>query len=235
MARGVTLGELTDRLRIEAYLDPNPSLSVNVLELMKQSIRTEQERLYDEFDWPFLKITSDKAMEAGSRYYDVPTDMNLERIQKVDVLYGGRWLPVQRGISLDDYNITNSDDDVRTDPIRKWDVRDTGDGEQIEVWPMPASDGSTLRFTGIRKLNALVANADIADLDDQMIVLFVAAEMLAEKNQKAASLKLQRAKDRKATLQGRVAKTRTNTLNMNGRGPDEQRQPRVMVAVVRQS
>lgn len=235
MGRGVSLGELVTQLRIEANLDANPALSINIIDTMKRALRSEQERLYDEFDWPFLKITSDKLMEAGSRYYDIPTDMNLERIQKVDVLYGARWLPVQRGISLDDYNTINSDIDTRMDPVRKWDVRDTGVGVQVEVWPVPASNGAALRFTGIKKLPALIANNDVAVLDDQMIILFVAAEMLVERNQKAASLKLARAKDRKNTLQGRVAKTRTNTLNMNGQGLDPPPQQRILVAVVRSS
>jgi hypothetical protein len=39
----------------------------------EQTLRDTQERLYDEFDWPFLKVQRDKVLAAGQRYYDVPT------------------------------------------------------------------------------------------------------------------------------------------------------------------
>jgi len=235
LARGVTLGELVSQARIAAGRDPNPALSINVNEQLKQAIRQEQERLYDEFDWPFLKITSDKTLEAGSRYYDVPADMNLERISKVDVRYGGRWVPVQRGISLNEYNVVDSDADARMDPVQRWDVRDTGTGEQIEVWPVPASEGIVLRFSGIRKLGPLIANSDIADLDDQMLVGFVAAELLATAKDAAASTKLAKAKSRKDMLQGRVVKTRNNRLSLLGPRDDCERgrRPPLVAYVVR--
>jgi hypothetical protein len=85
--------------------------------------------------------------------------MNLERIIAVDVLVGGVWQPVERGITLDHYSACNSDAGARRDPVERWDVVDTGDGEQIEVWPIPATNGGTLRFSGIRKLKPLVATA----------------------------------------------------------------------------
>lgn len=236
MARGSTLGELITQLRIRAKLDPNPATSTNLIPQMQQNLRDEQERLYDEFDWPFLKITRDKTLENGQRYYDVPVDMNLERIQSVDIKWGGRWLPVQRGISVDHYNQHDSDADIRLDPVQRWDVKDTGDGAQIEVWPIPATDGLALRFTGIRKLRPLIENSDVADLDDQVIVGFVAAPMLAGKADPAAQIALQKARARLETLQGRVTKTRRNTFVLSGTGGDdaEQRRDRApLVAYVR--
>ena len=121
------------------------------------------------------------------------------------------------------------------DPVQRWDVKDTGTGAQIEVWPIPASNGGSLRFTGIRNLAPLIQNSDTMDLDDQMVVNFVAAEMMASRNDKAASSKLAKAKARRETLQGRVMKSRRNTLNLAGRPMDgsscERRPP--LVAYVR--
>lgn len=236
MARGTTLGELVTQLRLKAKLDANPALSRNLEPRMQQDLRMEQERLYDAFDWPFLKITADKIMAAGQRYYDVPTTMNLERIISVDVKWGGRWIPVQRGISVDEYNQYDSDLDIRLDPVMKWDVKDTGAGGQIEAWPVPLTDGLPLRFTGIRKLKPLVATADIADLDDQMIVAFVAAQMLATKNDADAQLLLQSARARQETLQGRVTKTRRNAFGLGTGGVGDGCAPRdrtPLVAYVR--
>lgn len=232
MARGTTLGELVTKLRVAARYDSNPALSLNMVPLFEQTLKDTQERLYDEFDWPFLKVRRDKIMAAGQRYYDIPVDLNLERIIAVDIRHGGRWLPVERGITLEHYNATDSDADVREDPVARWEVQDTGDGEQIEVWPMPASDGAQLRFTGIRKLKPLVSQADIADLDDQLIVLYSAGELLGGAKNPAAQLKFSQGKNRLETLQGRVTKRRSNGFVLGGAAapPDDERTPLVAYA-----
>lgn len=223
MARGVTLGELVTKLRIAARYDPSPALSKNMGPLFEQTLQAVQERLYDEFDWPFLKVQRDKALGAGQRYCDVPEDMNLERILTVDVLVGDVWEPVERGISLDDYSLCNSDRGARRDPIEKWDVVDTGDGEQVEVWPLPASNNVTLRFSGIRKLKPLVDQEHKADLDDQLIVLFAAGEIMAGKGDADAQMKLQQGKNRLATLQGRVTHRRRGFVLGGSPCPEDHR------------
>lgn len=216
MARGTSLGALVTKLRVAARYDPNPALSLNMMPLFIQTLQDQQERLYDEFDWPFLQIHPDKVMAAGQRYYDVPTQLNLERIQRVDIHYGGKWFPVERGISLDDYNSMDSDGAARADPVTKWDVIDTGTGSQVEVWPVPATNGGLLRFTGIRKLKPLVANSDVADLDDQVIVLYAAGELLGGAKNPAAQLKFEQGKHRLSTLHGRVTHNRTGSFVLGG-------------------
>lgn len=232
MARGTTLGELVTKLRIAARYDSNPALSLNMVPLFEQTLNDTQERLYDEFDWPFLRISRDKIMAAGQRYYDIPVDLNLERIIAVDIHYGGKWVPVERGITLDHYNASDSDADARQDPVVRWEVSDTGAGEQIEVWPTPASNGAQLRFTGIRKLKPLVAQADLADLDDQLIVLYAAGELLGGAKNPAAQLKFSQGKNRLETLQGRVTKRRSNGFVLGGGDahPDTERTPLVAYA-----
>lgn len=221
MARGVTLGELINKLRIAARYDPNPALSKQFEPLFRQTLADVQERLYDQFDWPFLKVRRDKTLAPGERYYDVPDDMNLERVNSVDVLVGGLWQPVERGITLDNYSASNSDLGGRRDPVERWDVVDTGDGEQIEAWPMPASAGGTLRFSGIRKLKPLVDDDDRADLDDQLIICFSAAEILAGRNDNEAQLKLNQGSARLKLLQGRVTKTRRGGFVLGGSPCDD--------------
>lgn len=228
MARGTTLGELVSQLRSEAKLDPNPALSTNMSETMKQQLRSTQERLYDEFDWPHLKVTRDKTVDAGQRYYDVPADMNLERIIVVDFRWGSVWRPLERGIGLEHYNQYDSDADLRVDPAMRWDVKDTGSAAQIEIWPIPLTDydatskDGSVRFTGIRQLNPLVSNADVCDLDDQLIVKYVAASMLAARKDPESQVKLAEARARKKTLQGRITKTRRNSFSLGGNGNSEE-------------
>lgn len=232
MARGTTLQKLVADLRIEARYDPDPALSRNMKALLERTLITTQEFLYDEFDWPFLQVYRDINLEAGSRYYDFPADMNLERVQQVDVYYSGDWRPVDRHIDLQHYNAHDSDHNERTDPVLKWDIADLGQGPQLEVWPLPASP-SILRITGIRNLGPMVNDEDRADLDDMMIVLYAAGEMLASSDKDLSAVKLQKAKARRDTMQGRTTKTRTNRFSLGGTPPQCNTEERVRVAYVR--
>jgi hypothetical protein len=235
MARGSTLGQVIDDLRIEAGMDPNPALSLNMVPQMKRALKREQERLYDEFDWPFLRVRRDIPLQAGERYYDIPDDMNLERIEDVAHRWGDRWASLDRGITIEQYNIYDSDADIRAEPAIKWDVHDTGDGAQLEIWPVPVTTGIQLRVTGIRKLTPLLKDADRLDLDDQMITLYVASEMLAKTNAKDAAIKQGKAIERFRTLTGRVIQTRKSTFNFNGPGrvDDRKHSGTPLVAYVR--
>lgn len=221
MARGATLGELLTKLRIAARYDPNPALSKQFEPLFRQTLSDVQERLYDQFDWPFLKVQADKALVAGERYYDVPANMNLERINAVDVVVGGIWQPVERGISLDNYSGCDSDAGARRDPVERWDIIDAGDGEQVEVWPIPATNGGKLRFSGLRKLKPLVDDSDRAELDAQLIVCFSAAELLVGRNDNEAQLKLSQGGSRLKLLQGRVTKNRRGGFVLGGKRCDD--------------
>jgi hypothetical protein len=221
MARGITLGLLVDKLRIAARYDPNPALSVNMGPLFRQTLQDTQERLWEQFDWPFLKVQRDIVLGAGQQFYDFPDDIDLERVVGVDVLNGGLWEPVERGITLDEYNACNSDLDARRDPVERWDVRDTGDGEQIELWPLPTSNGGKVRVTGIRKLRPLVEDSDRADIDDQLIVAFAAAELLWGRNDNEAQLKMNQGNSRLKLLQGRTTKKRNNGFVLGGGSRDD--------------
>lgn len=230
--RGATLQQLVADLRVEAKFDPDPALSRNILPLMVRTLVRTQEFLYDEYDWPFMQVHRDILLEAGSRYYDFPSDLNLERVQQVDVLYSEQWQSVERRIELCNYNAHDSAADERQDPVQLWDVVDIGDGPQIEVWPLPATP-TTLRITGIRNLKPLVEDSDRADLDDMMIVLYAAAEFLAGNKDPLAEAKFSQARARRETMQGRVTKTRSNRFSMAGPQAEPEPSERVRVSYVR--
>jgi hypothetical protein len=236
MARGKSLGQLVVDTRVEARMDPDPALSKNMQPLIKQILRREQERLWEEFDWPFGRIREDIPLQAGERYYDVPATMDLDRIESVHVKWGDRWFELDRGIDPENYNFQDSDLDARAEPVLCWDIHDTGTGPQIEIWPIPPSDDAqTVRITGIRKVNDLVNDADVADLDDRMLSLFVAAELLASKDQAAAQARQAKAIDRFNTLKGRSVQKSKGGFNLNGgaqTGEDNRRRT-PLVAYVR--
>jgi hypothetical protein len=202
--RGQQLTRLISMLRAEVRRSPNVSVGVDDVEILKALLQRTQETLYDEYDWPFLRRVFPKMMlSAGQRYYDFPDEMNFDRLEKVVCWYGGMPKPIERGIGFDDYLIFDSDIGTRSNPLLKWDIRDVEGAEQIEAWPIPADSQQSLQFIGIRKLGRLVDGNDTVDLDDQLIVLFAAAEILASQEAPDAKLKMAAAQARFARLKGR--------------------------------
>lgn len=225
MARNKTLLQLTEEVRAETRRSTSASRGIDDLDHIRQVIRRIYEQFYDDYDWPHTKVMRDITIAAGSRYYDFPTDVDYERVRTVKYDYGTIWTDVEYGITDDEYSAFDTE---RTDPILKWDIIDAGSGEQIEVWPLPASAG-TLRIRGIRNKTELVSNSDICDLDSTLIVMFAAAEILASAGQKDATLKLQAGQKRLNSLRARSFKRKK--MDMPGSGPSRE-QPKERIRVV---
>ncbi len=204
MARGTQLTLLVDRLRAEVGHSTNVSVGVDNLPMLKQIIRRTQETLYDEYDWPHLRILPTKAMAAGQRYYDFPTNLNYERVEEVVIWYSGNPHPLRRGVGFAEYAQYDSDSDERSEPGLAWDIRHTGTNEQFEIWPIPTTNTQTVQFKGIKNLDALTDDADLAELDDQLIILFAAAEILARQKSQDADIKLAAARSRFNRLKART-------------------------------
>lgn len=231
MARGTQLLQLVTMLRDETGRANSVAVGVDDLPQLKTVLRRVQETLYEKHPWPFLRTVFDRIpLQAGERYYDYPSNLNFERIEDVAVWDSGTPLSVTRGIGFNEYAVYDSESDVRCDPMLRWDVRWTGSKEQIEAWPVPSTNNLELQFIGIRKLRPLIANSDVADLDDQMIVLYAAAELLP-KGSELAKLKLELALDRYKTCKGTAA-TGQQTFRM-GSGPAHTERGRVTVRVSR--
>ena len=119
------------------------------------------------------------------------------------------------GIDNGHLSTWDSDLDERSWPVERWQVYE---GEQIELWPIPADDANTtslegrIKVVGIRSPRPLVDDADRADLDDRLIVLYAAAEALAARGADDAGVKLQLAQQREATLIGNMSKIKNFTL-----------------------
>jgi len=214
MARGTTLEELVANLRAEIGQTTNTSVSRASLDMLTTTLRRVQERLWNDFDWPHMRVQRDIQMQAGDRYYDFPTDIDLTRIEKMEIKFGGRWIPVQHGISVEDFAVMDSDLDVRNDPVARWDYYNGESGDtdnQFEVWPIPATNGTEaskegyVKITGIKRLRPLVAMSDVADLDDWLLILYAASELLARLKTPDAAAKLEAANLYYARIKGRQA------------------------------
>lgn len=197
-------------LRGETGRSTSVAQGQNEVEALKTLLRRTQERLYQDYDWEFLVIDRDESLVAGSRYYSFDAELEYDRVHTVWVQYSDTWREIEYGILPEHYNVHDSDADERQDPVKRWRHYEA---TQYEVWPIPVA-AQSLRMRGVKKLVAMTSDSDVATLDDQMIVLFAAAELLERSNQRDASMKLasgQRLFDR---LKGRSQKA--GTIIMGG-------------------
>ena len=207
--RNRTLLQLLTALRVEAGISLQPAANLQVRDIHVEKLKRAQEWLWDDFPWPHLRVRPLLPVQVGERYYDVPGGISIERLERVEVFRDGVWVPMRSTITLLDLSITNSDLDERDNPPRAWRL---GPNNNVEIWPIsdtastPATLDLTLRFTGIRHLRPLVDDGDIADLDDQIIVDMVAAQLLQDKGSKSAPLVQARAMQRLARLKADLSK-----------------------------
>jgi len=215
MARGSTLDEIVTLTRDEAGLGSSAASITDMLPQIKTVVRRTQEMLYEEHDWPFLRVRdAPKAMAAGQRYYDFPAALNPYRIFGVRRKWNQDYLPIERGIEWQQYSELNSDADLRNDPVQRWDWYTDGTSTQFEVWPIPASADCTIHFDGMRSLQAFVNDDAVADLDDYLIALFAATKfMSAEAKKEKQAEAAQRLKTLKANAKGG---TRVRTMTGGG-------------------
>lgn len=225
MARRTQLLALVAQLRAETGRNQSVTVGVAELDNLKEMLRRVQEQLYDDYPWPHLRVQRTVALLQSGRYYDFPTDLNMDRIERVALKYSGQYVEIERGIEFGDYTIYDSNAATESTPARKWDIRFTDTTEQIEIWPIPNSDDQTLYLFGTKSLSTLVEESDRADLDDRLIVLYAAAEMLARQGSKDAKAKLEQANARLMTLR-RNSMNNTKTIQMglgNWRKTDKNR------------
>lgn len=221
MARGTQLTVLIDKVRYECRHSSNLSSNPQTRDHIKHLLQRTQEMLYDSYDWPFANIHRDIATTAGQRYYNFHADLPLENVTDAHARWGNDWLPLLYGITPAHYSAYDSDAGIRADPVQAWAPYDN----QFEIWPIPQSNG-TLRMRGRKKLAALVADADTAVLDDQLLVLSVAAELLKAQDAKDAADKQTAADRRLRYLRTRLGGEKRAPFVLGGGNPDGRSRPR---------
>lgn len=223
-----TFGQLVEMLEDECGISSASSRGNDNRAYLQRLIKRQYEFLCDENDWTFLHIGNDEAtktLQAGEQFYDFPTAMGgANNTIKAETFYGNVWVPLIYGITPADYTAMNPATNQRADPQIKWRIYSD---RQFEVWPMPATNGSLVRFSGRKNPEPLVSDTSRADMDDQLIVLYCAAEVLAKQNQKDADLKLAAAKARLIQMKaGYTDRTRVR-MGMGCHGDDQRGWPRI--------
>lgn len=231
MARGTTLLRLLDLYRAECRLSLNPAHNAQVRDAQVNHLQRVQDWLWSDFDWPILVVERFLSVQDGQRYYDPPSDVRVDRIVSMAVKRDDAYFPLSPGIDDCHYAAYDSEKDERQWPPRRWKISEQ---EQIEIWPIPdanydpVSQEGRIKVRGVRNLNRLVDDADRADLDDRLIVLFAAAEQLASTGAKDAQLKQSQALAHYGKLRG--AQTPRKKFSMF-KEPSDQRVQRVPIAV----
>lgn len=199
MAIGTDLEQLLRMLRAATGKSMRVNVGVDDAEAWKLLLSDEQELIYAEHPWRHLVQVVTKPIHAGSRFYDAPEELALDRIIDVSTTYQGEIFDVVKGIGVAQYAQHREGTREREDPVRRWDVRWQGTGPVIEVWPVPATNGALL-ISGMTALKPLIAETDRCMVDDTLIVRRVAAGILARQGSKDASLVAETAAARKAKL-----------------------------------
>ncbi len=198
--RGTSFGTLVTMLRDDVGRSPDVSVGVADVPALKQRINEAYEFLYEDYDWPHLRVFYPHiSLAYQQRYYDLPVvgtyQLDYERVERAVVWYNGRPVEIERGIAHEDYWSFNSEASPpeTSAPVLKWDVRFTGTKEQIEFWPTPSDNSQQIQFVGFKKFVRLVNDADLCLLDDNMVVLRASAEILMRQSSKDAPVRLQEA------------------------------------------
>lgn len=208
MALGTQFLSLITRTRAEVRRSITTSTGVDDLDNIKRVINHVYRSLTIDYEWPHLRTVPVKiTMAAGQQYYNVPSTLEYDGITEAVCWSGTENFPIDRGIDINDYALFNPADDERQDPVTKWDLVFTGATVQIEVWPLPATADCSIQFRGPYKLASLVNDSDLCWLDDELVVLFAAAEILAGVKAEDAESKLKLAQGYLLRLKGRVKAT----------------------------
>lgn len=233
MARRQTLVDLLDDLRAECRMSTNPAHNHQNREAQIKMLQRKQEWFWNDFAWPHLRVDRFVDLQNGQRYYDLPEDLDITRITKIEARWSGRYQALRWGIDADAYATFDSDLDVRAWPVQRVQI---SEDEMLEVWPVPdqnfepATLDGRLKITGIRTLKPLVKDQDRADIDGQLLVMHCAAEFLASTGAKDAQFKLDQAKALYLKLRSQLMPRRIH--NMFGI-KDDRRKRGYPVAVTR--
>jgi len=215
MARNTTLQNLVQKVRYEARQSAKTSVNVDQENAVKEIIRSTQEWLYYEFEWPQFRTYQDVELEAGKRIYDFPLKTDPDRIIAVFYKYNGDWYELHQGIQPEHYNAHDSEADERQERVHYWDWYNSGSAinPQFEVWPKPITNATPnhsniVRFESPIKLPQLVEESDRALLDDRLIALYAAAELMEYMKIPGADTKRVKADQFFAAVRSRISNPR---------------------------
>jgi hypothetical protein len=213
VARNTQLITLLDMLRSEARLSSNPAHNLSVVDSQVLMIQRLHDWLVEDYDWPHLRVDVIIPLQEGQRFYEIPEEIDIERLEAVSILCDGRFKPLSPNITDAHLSIHNSELEHQDYPPEAFKDRGTG---LFEIWPISDRDGTAeegkLRLTGIKKSVRLIKDTDRSLVDDRLLILYAAAEVLAASGAKDTGYKLEQARKRYEALKGNASKIKKFTL-----------------------
>lgn len=215
-----TLDEVITAIRAETGASTNMGQGRDALPGLYQLVARIQRTYHKDFDWPNLVHFPEETINANQRYYTFNDDVDFSRIYNTWVLVNDRWEPMHYGIKPEHYNISNPEaGQTETSPTRWMHYGEN----QFEIWPVP-SEATRIKFECVRGLGRLKAGTDTIVLDEDLLVLSAAAEILARAKSPDASIKLSLATAHYNRLKGNLTKKRM--FVMGGEPKQPRRGPR---------
>lgn len=189
----------------------------NQVDTLKYLLARTQKELWTAFVWPELVFRRNITMVAGQYVYDFPLDMPFDQVRESYAAQptSNEWTSLDYGISEDRVKPDDTNTE-RSDPVRAWDVENR---TQLRVWPTPNSTGGYLRLKGNSPLDVFSSDNDKSTLDDTVIVLFAAADLLARAKAEDAPSKQQKAQRHLTKLLANRISAKQKVSTLGGGAP----------------
>lgn len=164
MALSRTLGEIRADIQTRLGFGMSGQAGVVNSPLIDSMINSAQRQLYQQFDWLQMRGVEERLTGADQQFYDYPADCDIEQINGIWIKWGGRFYPLTEGIAFSDRGFTVGG------PPQKYERR-----AQYELWPVPSTNGYTIRIEYIRTLALLVNSSDRTSLPSEIVYLHALA------------------------------------------------------------
>lgn len=129
--------------------------------LLNSFLRNGQAQLYHAQNWQHLTWYEDKTLGVGQNLLDYPTACARDRrVLRVETPQNGQYRPIPEGITTDHWSTM----ETQSYPVRHERLA------QVLIYPK-ADAIYTVRFWYVADLGRFTVDADLASLDDEMILL----------------------------------------------------------------
>lgn len=211
MRSGVTLAQLRKEVQIETGQSTAAGHALQNAERIDHMLNRIERQLEMEHSWPTMRVERSVSLLAEAQTGTLPADLSFTNISQVWTAYGSDWVLMKHGIGPD--MRTRYGTGYRASPLLAWEI--ANDGTTFEVWPR-SPQAETVKFDGTLQAGAMTQDSHVCKLDGDVLVLYVAAEMLAKGDPATAEMKLRLAANRIKSLLGRQVDEKTAPANLAG-------------------
>lgn len=205
-------------LNAECGEEMDETISPARVAVNNQLLNNQQAFLVNQHAYLLGKVRVSLAANVGQQYYGLPAGIDFDRLEKPEFTNVSNFrYRIGFGIGQEEYNLFRSDLGVTASPVMRWDLVNVGGSLQIELWPVP-SVAQVILLSGLLPLAPLVNDTDTCVIDDLVLVLFTAAELLARKQSGDTQAKAVKAKAALDSLKASYP-SRFEYFNLAGQAP----------------